>query len=271
SATSFAFVAGDDLGLARHAPGHLLGDAQAVEILHAQECVLRHLPVAGSPFARGQAREGLGVAEAPERLPERAHQILAFREIDAGLPADRRIDLAEQRGRDVYDRSSTVIARRRVAVATVHVATGHETADLLDCGARLGLLSVRDRHDLARHAWVDIDADARLGHNGRAAGARRQAAGELAPHAGAHEHFVATLSELDPDAYRLPTTRIVLRPRGTGRAVAHHGDRPSVGESSCARAARTTSSASSSGRRAPTCTTTSESSRYTGRRTASRR
>src|ERR1035438_5838384 len=33
SATSFAFVAGDDLGLAHHTPGHLLGDAQAVEIL----------------------------------------------------------------------------------------------------------------------------------------------------------------------------------------------------------------------------------------------
>ena len=141
--------------------------------------------MARPPFAGRQAHEGLGVAEDREGLPERAHEVLALREIDAGLPADRSIDLAEQRGRDVDDRSATVIARRREAghvghdastdghddVAAVHVTTSHGPADLLDCRKRLGPLSVWDRHDLERHARVDLDTDAGLGHDGRAAGA----------------------------------------------------------------------------------------------------
>ena len=180
--------------------------------------------------------------------------------------------------------SATVVARRRVAghvghdpatdgdddVAAVHVATGHEPADLLDRRERLGPLPVRDRHDLERHARVDLDPDSGLGHHGRAAGARRKATRDLAPYAGAHEHVVATLCELDLHAYRLAAARIV----GDDAHPAHGRSTrrpPVVGASSCARAARTTSSASASGRRTPARTTTSDSSRYTGLRRASRR
>ena len=50
AATSLAFVAGDDLGLAGDAPRHLLGQIELVQILHAEEGVLGHLAVTRPPL-----------------------------------------------------------------------------------------------------------------------------------------------------------------------------------------------------------------------------
>ena len=99
AATAFPLVAGDDLGLACHTTRHLLRQVQPVEILHAEEGVLGHLTASGTPLASREARQCLGVAEDADRLPERAHEILALREIDPGLATDGGVDLAEKRRR----------------------------------------------------------------------------------------------------------------------------------------------------------------------------
>ena len=54
-----------------------------------------------------------GVADHESRLVERADQVLAAGMVDAGLAADGRIDLREQRGRHLHERDAALVAGRR--------------------------------------------------------------------------------------------------------------------------------------------------------------
>ncbi len=59
-----------------------------------------------------QRAQTVGVDQHGARLMERADHVLAERVVDAGLAADRRVDLREQRRRHLHERHSALIDRR---------------------------------------------------------------------------------------------------------------------------------------------------------------
>ena len=62
----------------------------------ADQAVLHHLGVARAHLAQRQRVEQRRVGEDEARLVERADEVLAVGRVDAGLAADRRIDLGQQ-------------------------------------------------------------------------------------------------------------------------------------------------------------------------------
>jgi hypothetical protein len=56
-----------------------------------------------------------GIGDHQHRLMERAEQVLALRRVDAGLAADRGIDLRQQRGRHLHEIDAAAQDRRRKA------------------------------------------------------------------------------------------------------------------------------------------------------------
>ena len=102
--------------------------------------------------------ERVEVAHHAGRLPERADEVLALRQVDAGLAADRRVDHAEQRRGDVDDRHAAVphgrgepgdVGDHPAADADHDVVAGEAelgeaTGQQLDRGQRLGRLAVAD-------------------------------------------------------------------------------------------------------------------------------
>ena len=69
------------------------------EVGVADQAVFRHLGIAGVELARRQRIEDAGVGEHELGLMEDADEVLAAAGVDAGLAADRGIDLREQRRR----------------------------------------------------------------------------------------------------------------------------------------------------------------------------
>ena len=69
----------------------------------AEQPVFHHLGIARAELARAQGREHGDVGEHQARLVEGADQVLALPGVDAGLAADRGIDLGQQRGRHLHD------------------------------------------------------------------------------------------------------------------------------------------------------------------------
>ncbi len=63
--------------------------------------VLDHLGQPGAQLAVGQRVEGRHVRDHRARLMEGADHVLAARMVDRGLAADRRVDLGEERGRNL--------------------------------------------------------------------------------------------------------------------------------------------------------------------------
>src|SRR5207244_4242519 len=57
--------------------------------------------------------EDRGIDEHRARLVERTHEVLALRQVDAGLAADRAVDHREQRGGHLHDVDAAVIDGRR--------------------------------------------------------------------------------------------------------------------------------------------------------------
>ena len=84
-----------------------------MQVVAAEEVVLRHLAAARRYSRGGSVASDLGVAQHGARLPERADEVLALGQVDAGLAADGGVDLAEQRGRRLHDGDPPVVARRR--------------------------------------------------------------------------------------------------------------------------------------------------------------
>ena len=99
------------------------------------------------------------------RLVERAEQVLALGEIDAGLAADRGIDLGHEGRRDVDDRDAAQVGRGeeagRVAertaadrderLAALDAEPGQVAGGRLDDRQALGVLALRE-HDASRPA-----------------------------------------------------------------------------------------------------------------------
>ena len=71
-----------------------------------------YLAISPSPLRHsrgGSVLEHLGVAQHGGRLPERADEVLALGQVDAGLAADGGVDHAEQRRRHVHDGDAPVV------------------------------------------------------------------------------------------------------------------------------------------------------------------
>ena len=71
------------------------------EVPVADQAVLHNLGVAGAEFARAQGVESARIRQNQRGLMECADEVLAVRRIDAGLAADARIDLGQERRRDL--------------------------------------------------------------------------------------------------------------------------------------------------------------------------
>ena len=123
-----ALVARDDAGLAAAADrdgvlarrtageyvlpvGFQPGEERGV----AEQSEFGDLGIAGAEFALRQRVEQRGVGDHQNRLMEGADQILAVAGIDAGLAADRRIDLRQQRRRHLHEVEAAPHAGRGIA------------------------------------------------------------------------------------------------------------------------------------------------------------
>ena len=86
---------------------------RSVSVIASRSSPVRkwYLAISPSPERRSRARQRgqrVEVADHAGRLPERADEVLALGQVDAGLAADRRVDHAEQRRGDVHDRHAAV-------------------------------------------------------------------------------------------------------------------------------------------------------------------
>ena len=100
-------------GATREVRAALLQQIQQAGV--GDEAALDHLGEAGDPLARGQRFQEADVGDDRARLVERAHQVLARAEIDAGLAADRRVDHRQQRRRHQRERHAAQVDRRHEA------------------------------------------------------------------------------------------------------------------------------------------------------------
>ena len=121
---ALALVGGDDLRL--DLAGALHGVRQRVRILREQrvemtlepvekrrigdERVLDDLGEPGAELAGRQRRQRRGVGDHRDRLVKGADQVLAGGMVHAGLAADRGVDLREQRGRQLDEIDTALVA-----------------------------------------------------------------------------------------------------------------------------------------------------------------
>ena len=94
----------DGVGPLRRVPfedGGGIGLAPVEEGRIVDQPVFHHLGIACQQLAPGQGVEHLGVGQHQPRLVEGADHVLAVAGVDAGLAADRGIDLGEEGGRDL--------------------------------------------------------------------------------------------------------------------------------------------------------------------------
>ena len=97
-------------------PGRVRSDVE-------HERVLRHLAESAAVFARLERPEGVRVCNDPDGLVKRADEVLALRQVDRGLAADRRVHHGEQRRRRLHHRHPAVIdGRREPGGVTDHTA-----------------------------------------------------------------------------------------------------------------------------------------------------
>ena len=208
-----ALVGRHHVRLDLHRGGDAIDEVEREQVGGGQEVVLGQLALAGAQLARRQGGEGVRVAEHGERLPEGAHQVLALRQVHAGLAADRRVDHAEERGGHVHHRYAAVVRRggepRHVGDQSPADGDDHVSArqppgrpratQRLHRGQRLVRLAVGDLEAPVLPAGIDRQLDVGLGDDGRAGGAGRQDAGQLGPDPGADEHRVGAAAEGDLD------------------------------------------------------------------------
>ncbi len=113
-----ALVAGDDARLGLAAVANRLGTRLAIAIEQRRSTlfqpgeefrvvdqpILHDLGIARGQFPARQARQKIGIRQHQTRLVEAADQILAMRHIDAGLAADRTVDLRQKGRRNLQER-----------------------------------------------------------------------------------------------------------------------------------------------------------------------
>jgi hypothetical protein len=156
----------------------------------------RHLHGLGesrAPLADVEGREDGHVGHDGRGLVERADEVLALRQVNAGLAADRRIKVCDERRRDLDERHPTEVGRGkepgRVAersaadrderLAAFHAQSRKLTRSGFDDRKPLRVLALRKQHPLdgpavAREVAGEPRSDggpgARLGHDDRATG-----------------------------------------------------------------------------------------------------
>ena len=84
------------------------------------QSVLDDLCESRAQLARRQRGERGRVGDHESGLVERANQVLAAGVVDAGLAADGRVDLGEQRRRQLHEVDSALVAGRRKAGEIAH-------------------------------------------------------------------------------------------------------------------------------------------------------
>ena len=124
----------------------------------AEQPVFGDLGVAGAEVALGQRVEQRGVGDDQHRLVEGADQVLAVRRVDAGLAADRRVDLRQQRRRHLHEIDAAAHAGRGKAgeiaddaaaerddqIAALDARVDDRLADAVEAGVALGALARGD-------------------------------------------------------------------------------------------------------------------------------
>jgi hypothetical protein len=110
--------AGDDVGqdgrvAAEEGGGGPLVGQRGGELPVAHEGVLGHLAESGPVLPVGEARQGVDVADDRHRLVEGADEVLALGQVDAGLAADRRVDLGQERRRHLEAGDPAVVGGGR--------------------------------------------------------------------------------------------------------------------------------------------------------------
>jgi hypothetical protein len=83
--------------------------------LVADHAVFHNLREAAPQFPQRQRGQRFDVRHHAPRLPEAAHEVFAGREIDAGFPANRAVDLGHEGGRDLPDRQAPHVGCRHKA------------------------------------------------------------------------------------------------------------------------------------------------------------
>ena len=129
----------------------------------ANDTVLHRLEQAGAVFALRQCRQHIGIDQHRQRLMKRPDQVLARGQIHAGLAADRRVHLRQQRGRNLHHRNaahedgrekSAYIAHHSAAQREDDRAAGQRrcstsfAASFSSCASVLAALAVGHLQDL---------------------------------------------------------------------------------------------------------------------------
>ena len=123
-----------------------------------EEGVLDHLGPAGALLAVGEGAQQVRIDHDQLRLEEGPDQVLAGREVDAGLPADAAIDHRQQRGRHLHQRHAAQVGRgdeagevadhpaaeRDDRLAALGALARQPGIEFARAGQRLALLAVRD-------------------------------------------------------------------------------------------------------------------------------
>ena len=157
-------AAGDDRVLLRRSIARQQRGAVALEpgeeIRLVDQSVLHDLGIAGAQLARRQRGQHVGVGQHQPGLMEGADQVLAVPRVDAGLAADRAVDLGEQAGRDLHVRDAAQQDRRAEPgeVADHAAAEGDDRGRALDPGLEQEIQQGLElRHALAGFAGRQDD------------------------------------------------------------------------------------------------------------------
>ena len=174
-----ALVAHDEVGLRPAALRHRLvalaaarEDPAPVPLAPGEErrivdqAVFCDLGIAGAHLARRQGVEKAGVGEDEARLVKGADEVLAVTGVDAGLAADRGIDLGKQRRRHLHEAHAPAhdrggeagevpddaAAERDDEVAALDLRSEDGVADAFELAIGFRRLSRRDGEDLCPQA-----------------------------------------------------------------------------------------------------------------------
>ena len=233
-----AFVGGHDAGLRKAALLDGIGPCRGIAAEHRRavglapiperrivdQPVLGHFGIARQQLATRQAVEHRGIGQHEARLIEGADKVLAVARVDAGLAADRRVDLGQEgrryldeidatqqhrggKAREIADHAAAQSDQGRLAIRPMVEQLVHQPGKAREL---LAALACRhgDRRGLdaglvegSGEAGTVERGDGFVAHDGDARGGQqraRQVAGAV-DQAGADRDIVAAAGEIDPD------------------------------------------------------------------------
>jgi hypothetical protein len=215
----------------------------------ADRAVLDHLGETGAKLAVGERREAIDVDQHGARLPERADHVLAERMVDAGLAADRGIDLRKQRRRNLDERNAALVDRRGEASEIADDAAAERDQERPALGAefeqarqqvveRRGILvrlAVRNEHGvdanpggveaLSQRREVQARHDGVRHDDGARATGERKSRCRFAQKAAADVDRVASLAETDVDGDHVAPAASDAAITGSGVSLSQYAKR----------------------------------------------